>query len=181
MAVFVSPITVMIAAQRNRKIEKKAVFEAASDPKSPTPQATSASESFNSSEEVLDRVIESAVIRSVFNGNDLERRQFLHMVGGGTLAATLGSIFPLDAAKAAIKDSLGKPEKTKLNVGFVPITCATPIIMAHPMGFYSKHGLDVDVIKTTGWAVAQDKSLAKEYDASQMLTPMPLAMTLGAG
>ena len=26
------------------------------------------------------------------------------------------------------------------------------------MGFYSKYGLDVDVIKTAGWAVARDKS-----------------------
>jgi nitrate/nitrite transport system substrate-binding protein len=63
----------------------------------------------------------------------------------------------------------------------VPITCATPIIMAQPLGFYEKYGLDVDVIKTAGWAVARDKSLAGEYDASHMLTPMPLAMTLGAG
>jgi nitrate/nitrite transport system substrate-binding protein len=53
--------------------------------------------------------------------------------------------------------------------------------MAHPMGFYSKYGLDVEVIKTAGWAVARDKSLAKEYDASHMLTPMPLAMSMGAG
>jgi nitrate/nitrite transport system substrate-binding protein len=39
----------------------------------------------------------------------------------------------------------------------------------------------VNVIKTAGWAVARDKSLNKEYDASHMLTPMPLAMTMGAG
>ena len=53
--------------------------------------------------------------------------------------------------------------------------------MAKPMGFYEKYGLDVDVIKTAGWAVARDKSLNKEYDAAHMLTPMPLAMSLGAG
>jgi nitrate/nitrite transport system substrate-binding protein len=53
--------------------------------------------------------------------------------------------------------------------------------MAHPMGFYSKYGLDVEVIKTAGWAVARDKSLNREYDASHMLSPMPLAMTLGVG
>jgi nitrate/nitrite transport system substrate-binding protein len=87
----------------------------------------------------------------------------------------------MDKAKAAVKESLGKLEKTKLNVGFVPITCATPIIMAHPMGFYERYGLDVTVTKTAGWAVARDKSLAGEYDASHMLTPMPLAMTMGAG
>ena len=49
------------------------------------------------------------------------------------------------------------------------------------MGFYSKHGLNVDVIKTAGWAVIRDKTLNKEYDAAHMLSPMPLAITLGAG
>ena len=135
----------------------------------------------NSSEEIMDRAIESAVVRSVFGHNEFSRRSFLSMVGGGTAAAVLGSIFPMEAAKAALKESMGPLEKSKLKIGFVPITCATPIIMAHPMGFYEKYGLDVDVIKTAGWAVARDKSLAKEYDASHMLTPMPLAMTMGAG
>src|SRR5262245_451388 len=53
--------------------------------------------------------------------------------------------------------------------------------MAHPMGFYAKHGLDVEVIKTAGWAVIRDKTLNKEYDAAHMLSPMPIAITLGAG
>jgi nitrate/nitrite transport system substrate-binding protein len=132
-------------------------------------------------EAVMDRAIESAVVRAVFGHDEMSRRGFMRLVGGGALAGILGSVFPLEAAKAALKEGMGKPEKTKLKVGFVPITCATPIIMAHPLGFYSKYGLDVEVIKTAGWAVARDKSLAKEYDASHMLTPMPLAMTLGAG
>jgi len=53
--------------------------------------------------------------------------------------------------------------------------------MAHPMGFYARHGLDVEVVKTAGWAVVRDKTLNKEYDAAHMLSPMPLAITLGAG
>jgi nitrate/nitrite transport system substrate-binding protein len=53
--------------------------------------------------------------------------------------------------------------------------------MAHPMGFYARHGLDVEVVKTAGWAVIRDKTLNKEYDAAHMLSPMPLAITLGAG
>tara|TARA_R110000787_G_scaffold21020_19_gene62438 strand:+ start:346 stop:1740 length:1395 start_codon:yes stop_codon:yes gene_type:complete len=134
-----------------------------------------------SSEAMLERVVESAVVRSVFGHNEMSRRSFASMLGGTTLAAALAAAFPMDAAKAAILDKLGKPEKTKLKVGFVPITCATPIIMAKPLGFYSKYGLDVDVIKTAGWAVARDKSLNGEYDASHMLTPMPLAITMGAG
>ncbi|MGX0903416.1 nitrate/nitrite transport system substrate-binding protein [Roseovarius sp. MBR-79] len=134
-----------------------------------------------SSDAMLERAVESAVVRSIFGHSDIGRRSFMGMVGGGTVAAALASVFPLDAAKAAILDNLGKPEKTDLNIGFVPITCATPIIMAQPMGFYERYGLNASVIKTAGWAVARDKSLSGEYDASHMLTPMPLAMTLGAG
>ncbi|MDC4227516.1 MAG: CmpA/NrtA family ABC transporter substrate-binding protein [Candidatus Manganitrophus sp.] len=72
-------------------------------------------------------------------------------------------------------------EKTALKIGFIPITCATPIIMAEPMGFYKRYGLNVELIKTAGWAVIRDKAIEKEYDAAHMLTPMPLAITLGAG
>ncbi|MDY6828728.1 MAG: CmpA/NrtA family ABC transporter substrate-binding protein [Pseudomonadota bacterium] len=132
-------------------------------------------------EQVIDRAVESAVVRAVFGHNELSRRIFMRLLGGTTAAGVLASIFPLEAAKAAIKESSGPLEKQKLMVGFVPITCATPIIMAHPMGFYAKYGLDVDVIKTAGWAVSRDKSLNKEYDAAHMLTPMPIAMTMGAG
>ena len=136
----------------------------------------------DSSEAMFDRMIESAVVRSVFDHNDISRRSFLGLIGSGTAAALLSSVFPMNEAKAALKESMGgKLEKSKLNVGFVPITCATPIIMAHPMGFYEKYGLDVNVIKTAGWAVARDKSLNNEYDAAHMLTPMPLAMSMGAG
>jgi nitrate/nitrite transport system substrate-binding protein len=53
--------------------------------------------------------------------------------------------------------------------------------MAEPLGFYRKHGLEAEVIKTAGWAVIRDKALNKEYDAAHMLSPMPLAITLGAG
>lgn len=136
---------------------------------------------FDNADDMMDRVVESAIVRGVFGHSDASRRDFIRLVGGGTLATVLGTMIPLDKVKAAVKDAIGPLEKTKLKVGFVPITCATPIIMAQPMGFYAKHGLDVEVIKTAGWAVARDKSLNGEYDASHMLTPMPLAMSMGAG
>jgi nitrate/nitrite transport system substrate-binding protein len=145
-------------------------------------------------DELVDRAIDEAVTRAVFRGNDIARRAVLQAVGSSSFYALLASVFPLAACKSAAKEQLEKTakgatadstavplEKKALKVGFVPITCATPIIMAHPMGFYAKYGLNVDVIKTAGWAVARDKSLNKEYDASHMLTPMPLAISVGAG
>ncbi len=152
------------------------------------------SEELSTPEAIIDRAVEGAVVRAMFGGNDMARRAFISRVGSAAFYSALASVFPLAACKSNTKeeiektekgvkaDSTAKPlEKTDLKVGFVPITCATPIIMAHPLGFYKKYGLNVDVIKTAGWAVARDKSLSKEYDASHMLTPMPLAITLGAG
>jgi len=127
----------------------------------------------------LDRVVDAAVLRAVFPV-DAQRRLFLKTVGAATAIAAISSVLPLGAAREAFAQG-GAPEKKDLKVGFIPITCATPIIMAHPMGFYSKQGLNVEVVKTAGWAVIRDKSLAKEYDAAHMLSPMPLAISLGVG
>jgi nitrate/nitrite transport system substrate-binding protein len=124
-------------------------------------------------------VVASAVMRAVFP-RDAARRAFLRSVGAATVLAAISDLFPLGTATEAFAEQ-SAPEKKDLKVGFIPITCATPIIMAHPMGFYGKHGLNVEVIKTAGWAVIRDKTLNKEYDAAHMLSPMPLAITLGAG
>ncbi|HVG50561.1 MAG TPA: CmpA/NrtA family ABC transporter substrate-binding protein [Xanthobacteraceae bacterium] len=124
-------------------------------------------------------VVASAVMRKIFP-HDATRRAFLKSVGASTALAALSQFFPLKTATDVFAQG-GPIEKKDLKVGFIPITCATPIIMAHPMGFYSKHGLNVEVIKTAGWAVIRDKTLNKEYDAAHMLSPMPIAISLGVG
>ena len=127
----------------------------------------------------ISRLVEAAVVRAIFP-HDAGRRAFIRAVGASTAAAAIASIFPLATASEVFAQS-GAPEKKDLKVGFIPITCATPIIMASPMGFYAKQGLNVEVIKTAGWAVIRDKTINKEYDAAHMLSPMPLALTLGVG
>lgn len=131
-------------------------------------------------EALMDRAVEGAVVRAVF-GDDFNRRQFLRLVGSGTALALLDSVFPLNAAKALAQEKSGPIEKRDLKVGFIPITCATPIIMAEPMGFYKKHGLNVQVYKASGWAMIRDLAINRETDATHMLTPMPIAFTMGAG
>jgi len=124
-------------------------------------------------------VVASAVVRAMFP-QDATRRAFLKSVGASTALAAISQLFPLKTATEVFAQGAAL-EKKDLKVGFIPITCATPIIMAHPMGFYSKQGLNVEVIKTAGWAVIRDKTLNKEYDAAHMLSPMPIAITLGVG
>jgi len=142
-------------------------------------QASLSVSSANSLEAQQNRVVEQAVMRAMFP-QDALRRRFLQAVGAPTALAALSSVFPLALAKEAFAQG-GKLEKPNLKVGFIPITCATPIIMADPMGFYKKQGLSVEVVKTAGWAVIRDKTLNKEYDAAHMLSPMPLAISLGVG
>ncbi|MCJ2044213.1 ABC transporter substrate-binding protein [Methylobacterium sp. J-078] len=125
------------------------------------------------------RVVEGTVMRALFP-RDAERRAFLKSVGAGTALAAVSQLLPTGLIAEAFAQG-AKPEKTDLKIGFIPITCATPIIMAKPMGFYEKQGLNVDVVKTAGWAVIRDKTLNREYDAAHMLAPMPIAISLGVG
>ena len=125
-------------------------------------------------------VAQEAVLRAAFP-QAATRRALFERFGAAAVLGALASVFPLDAAREALAQPAGTPEKKDLKIGFIPITCATPIIMAHPMNFYSRNGLNVEVIRTAGWAVIRDKSIAREYDAAHMLAPMPVAMSLGVG
>ena len=132
-----------------------------------------------SSDARMERVVQGAVMRALFP-EDATRRAFLRAVGVTAATAAISQFLPLGSITDAFAQGAA-PEKKDLKVGFIPITCATPIIMAHPMGFYAKQGLNVEVVKTAGWAVIRDKTMNKEYDAAHMLSPMPIAITLGVG
>jgi hypothetical protein len=127
----------------------------------------------STSEECLDRAIEMAVERAILGGNEVARRRFLQCVGASSAATLMRTVFPLDTAKAIAQEHVKDIEKKDLTVAFIPIICATPIIMAEPMGFYAKHGLNVTVRRASGWAVIRDWAINKEIDATHMLSPMP--------
>jgi nitrate/nitrite transport system substrate-binding protein len=125
--------------------------------------------------ELIERLVERSVEQAVFG----DRRDFLRLVGAGTAAAALAEVFPMGAAKALAQAELGPPEKKDLKIGFFPITCATPIITAEPMGFYKKYGLNAQVVKASSWAMIRDLSINKESHATHMLSPMPLSISMG--
>jgi nitrate/nitrite transport system substrate-binding protein len=127
----------------------------------------------------LEGAVAPAIFRAAFP-DAATRRALLRSVGAATILAALADAFPLGTAQAMAEEG-GKIEKPDLKIGFIPITCASPIIMAQPMGFYAKHGLNVDVVKTAGWAIVRDKAMNREFDASHMLSPMPIAISLGIG
>ena len=123
--------------------------------------------------------VEATLVKALLP-NEALRRRFLKAVGANTARAAIASLLPLGALEAMAEDK-GPIEKKDLKIGFIAITCATPLIMADPLGFYRQQGLNVQLNKTAGWALIRDKMLNKEYDASHFLSPMPLAISLGLG
>jgi nitrate/nitrite transport system substrate-binding protein len=123
--------------------------------------------------------IEATLVKALFPHDEV-RRRFLRAVGKSTAMAAIASVLPVASMQAMAQDK-NALEKKDLKIGFIPITCATPLIMAHPLGFYKQQGLNVEVVKTAGWALIRDKMINKEYDATHFLSPMPLAISMGVG
>ena len=124
--------------------------------------------------------VEATLIKALFP-QDSVRRKFLRAVGSATAMSAISSLLPIGQLQAMAQEKKGSLEKKDLKIGFIPITCATPLIMADPLGFYKKEGLSISLNKTAGGALIRDKMISKEHDASHFLSPMPLAMSMGLG
>lgn len=109
------------------------------------------------------------------------RRDFLIKVAAAAAVVTLAGC-PSQETSQAPQPATGKLEKPgPLSVGFISISCASPLIMAEAQGFYKKQGLEVNLVKMKGWPAVRDSIIAGELDAYHMLSPMPISMTLGLG
>ncbi|HRF08542.1 MAG TPA: CmpA/NrtA family ABC transporter substrate-binding protein [Xanthobacteraceae bacterium] len=130
-------------------------------------------------ETAMNEAVENAVIQAVFP-DLLQRRQVLKAVGAATLMAALGDLLPLSTLKAIAQEK-PKLEKININVGFLGITCATPLIMGVERGIFAKNGLKVSLQKIPGIGLIRDKMLNGELDVSQQVMPVALATTAGLG
>ena len=130
-------------------------------------------------EEDSANFIEASLVKALFP-QEARRRAFLKAVGAGGAMSALSGFLPVGALQAMAQEK-APLEKKELKIGFIAITCATPLIMADPLGFYKKQGLNVTLNKTAGWALIRDKMLNKEHDASHFLSPMPISMSMGLG
>lgn len=76
---------------------------------------------------------------------------------------------------------LAQAEITQLSLGYMRLTDAAPLILAQEAGLFSRYGLDVTLKREVSWANLRDKLVVGELDAAQLLAPLPLSTTLGAG
>src|SRR5262245_17751468 len=68
-----------------------------------------------------------------------------------------------------------------LRVGFLPLTDAAPLIVAHELGIYARHGIRVELSREVGWATIREKIVYGELDAAHAPAPMLWDVHLGIG
>ncbi len=87
----------------------------------------------------------------------LSRRKFIGTTSSLIGASALMSMVPASIRNAAWAAGSDAPEKTKLTIGFIPLTDCASVIMAHELGLDKKYGLEITASKETSWAAVRDK------------------------
>ncbi|MDG6773745.1 ABC transporter substrate-binding protein [Thiomicrorhabdus sp. ZW0627] len=100
------------------------------------------------------------------------RREFLldSMAAAGGLAAAMS--LPMDALA-----SMEMPDDEVVRIGYLPITDASALLVAHAMGYFEDEGLKVE--KPTlirGWSPLIEGFAAKKFNLVHFLKPIPVWM-----
>ena len=109
----------------------------------------------------------------------MKRRTFIRNAIAGGSVAGLSSLF-----SACTPKGTGMPDSTtgrKIRIGFIPLTDCASVVMAHELGLYRKHGVDVEVSREASWATIRDKVLTGDLDGAHCLFGMPFSVYTGIG
>ncbi|WP_146010297.1 ABC transporter substrate-binding protein [Acidimangrovimonas sediminis] len=103
---------------------------------------------------------------------DTGRRQTIDMLAKGGLAALLGGVAGAlpQVARAAADDDV-------VRIGYLPITDATPLLVAHAQGYFEDEGLKV--AKPTlirSWSALIEGFAAGKFNLVHLLNPIPIWM-----
>ena len=105
------------------------------------------------------------------DGVDMDRRHALDMLAKGGLAAMLGSLASSLATAAAAQ------EDDVLRIGYLPITDATPLLVAHAMGYFADEGIKAeDPTLMRGWSPLIEGFAAGRFNLVHFLKPIPIWM-----
>ncbi len=73
------------------------------------------------------------------------------------------------------------PEKSSVNLGFLPLTDAASLIVAATQGFAQPFGLTLNLQRQSSWSSLRDKLIGGELDAAHGLYGLIYAVHLGIG
>lgn len=110
----------------------------------------------------------------------MKRRTFLrNAIAAGSLVGLPPALF----SACSTKSPAGTPANSsgKIKIGFIPLTDCASVVMAHELGLYKKHGVDVEVTREASWASVRDKLLSGDLQAAHCLFGMPFSVYTGVG
>ena len=103
-------------------------------------------------------------------GTGINRRDFLAMGAAAALSGALPS--PVFA-----KDKKFDPV---VRIGYIPITDAAALLVAHELGFFKKEGIDsVRPTLIRGWSPLVEAFASHRFNLTHMLIPIPVWMRYG--
>jgi len=118
---------------------------------------------------------------------NVSRRKFIVAAG----ASAVGSVLLKSCATSPTTTTTASPvagsgglETTKINLGYIAIFEAAPLIIAQEKGFFQKHGMaEAKVVKQASWGAARDNveigSAGGGIDGGQWQMPMPHLISEG--
>jgi nitrate/nitrite transport system substrate-binding protein len=110
----------------------------------------------------------------------MKRRAFIsNIVAAGSLAGLSASLFGACASKGSAGST--SSAENKIKIGFIPLTDCASVVMAHELGLYKKHGVNVEVTREASWATIRDKVLAGDLHGAHCLFGMPFSVYTGVG
>lgn len=97
---------------------------------------------------------------------DKDRREFIKSAA----AAACSGLFLPEAVKAFSKGET-------IRIGYLPITDATPLLVAHGLGYFQEEGLKVErPVMVRSWNILTESFLAGKFNLTHMLFPIPVWM-----
>lgn len=70
-------------------------------------------------------------------------------------------------------------ERSTINIGFIPLLDAAPLLLARELGYFSGEGLQVNLSREASWANIRDKLYVRNLQGAQLLAPMGISVSLG--
>ncbi|MGD9860841.1 MAG: ABC transporter substrate-binding protein [Marinobacterium sp.] len=110
--------------------------------------------------------------------HEMSRRDFmLDSLAVGSLAATFGL-----AASGAAWGSIQPPADEVVRIGYLPITDATVLLVAHAKGYFEDEGLKTEPpVLMRGWSPLVEGFAAAKFNLVHLLKPIPIWMRYNNG
>ena len=102
---------------------------------------------------------------------DFSRRQTLDMLAKGGLMASIGAL------TAGLPQGAFAQEDEVVRIGYLPITDATALLVAHANGYFEDEGLEVeDPTLIRGWSPLIEGFVSNRFNLVHFLKPIPVWM-----